>query len=230
MRKLIIFLFLCPSISFACKPSEIHVREQWIAPYTKSDGIKVSAHIRSEHCRDIISHNYFQDSAKGLKGFKGKLKTWTKSEKKLVLLELEKLPSWLKLYKVANFLRSSVHEGNPNNPALTFPANKTIVLFDAFFSSSKQKNILLHEIAHIAIWDLDPTKLHDFFISNEWIYQKAKGPTPPTKVLIPDSSHSPSEDFANTLEVYYSNPKLLKEFNPKSFLILEEIIKSKENP
>jgi hypothetical protein len=33
---------------------------------------------------------------------------------------------------------------------------------------------------------------------------------------------------ANSVELYYSDPKRLKEFNHKSFLILESIIKSKE--
>lgn len=229
MRQFIFILFLWPSISLACKPNEIHIREQWIKPYTKSDGTKVLGHVRSEHCRVISSHNYFQDAENEIKGFKGKFKAWTQSEKTLVQSKLDELPSWLKQYKIASFLRASLHPGNPKNPALTIPASKSIILFDAFFKSSKKKNILLHEIAHIAIWDLDSAKLHDFFIANGWTYQKGKRPIPPTKVIIPDSAQSPSEDFANTLEVYYSNPKHLKEFNPKSFSILEDIIKSKEN-
>ncbi len=229
MRQFIYILFLWSSISLACEPNETHVREQWIKPYTRSDGTKVLGHIRSEHCRVISVHNYFQDTGSEIKGFKGKFKAWTQSEKALVQSKLDELPSWLKKYKIASILRASSHPGNPKNPALTIPASKTIILFDVFFKSSKVKDVLLHELAHIAIWDLDPVQLHQFFISNGWTYQKGNRPTPPTKVILPDSAHSPSEDFANTLEVYYSNPKLLKEFNLKSFSILEEIIKSKDN-
>lgn len=215
--------------TLACLPSEIHIRDQWIEAYAKEDGTKVSGHLRSEHCREIKGHNYFQDSSsKGFRNFKGKFKAWNSAEKKLLNNELEKLPLWLKKYKIANFLRASIHEGNSKNPALTYPDSKTIILFDAFFNSSDNKQILLHEISHIAVWDIDPNELQSFFISSGWTYKREESPQPPQKVIIPDSSHSPGEDFSNWVEMYYSNPNRLKEFNPKAFSILEGIIKSKE--
>jgi hypothetical protein len=168
MKWLLVLILIKPSLTMACLPNEIHIREQWIDTYTKEDGTHVSAHVRSEHCREVKGHNYFQDSSsKEFRNFNSKFKSWSSSEKNLLNSQLEKLPPWIKKYKIANFLRASVHEGNLS-------------------------------------------------------------PKPPHKVIIPDSSHSPSEDFANSVEIYYSNPKRLKEFNPKSFAILEGIIKSKE--
>ena len=229
MKWLFILICFKPFLTFACQPNEIHIREHWIDAYTKEDGTAVSAHVRSEHCREVKGHNYFQDSSSiGFRNFKGKIKPWTSSEKNLLNSELEKLPGWLKKYKIATFLRASTHEGNPSNSALTYPNSKTIILFDAFFNSPEKQYVLLHEISHIAAWDIDANELQSFFASNGWIYKRGESPKPPPKVIIPDSSHSPTEDFANSVEMYYSNPKRLKEFNPKSFLILESIIRSKE--
>lgn len=68
----------------------------------------------------------------------------------------------------------------------------------------------------------------NFFESRGWKYEKGKPPKPPKIVLLSDSSNSPSEDFANSVELYYSDPQRLKTFNLKSFVILEKIIKSME--
>lgn len=89
-------------------------------------------------------------------------------------------------------------------------------------------DIIVHEMAHIAVWDVSPLLLQEFFILRGWKYEKGSPPIPPKKVIMPDSGDSPSEDFANSVELYYKDPKLLKKFNPKSFLILEKIINSKE--
>ncbi|HXH75736.1 MAG TPA: hypothetical protein VNJ08_12255 [Bacteriovoracaceae bacterium] len=229
MKWFIVLIFMKPFFTLACLPNEIHIREQWINASKKEDGTKVSSHTRSEHCREIKGHSYFQDSSsKKFRNFKGKFKAWDSPEKDQLNNELKKLPPWLRKYNIANFLRASTHEGNPTNPALTYPDSKTVILFDAFFNAPDKQYILLHEISHIATWDIDPNDLQNFFVSNGWIYKRGKSPQAPQKVLVPDSSYSPSEDFANSVEIYYSNPKRFKEFNPKSFLILEGIIKSKE--
>lgn len=229
MRWILFFVLLQPLLSLACLPNEIHIREQWIDTYKKEDGTRVNAHLRSEHCREIRGVNFTQDlSSKDFRNFNGKFKSWNSSEKMQLNSELEKLPLWLRKYKISSFLRATIHDGNPNNPALTYPDNKTIIFFDSFFKSPNKRDILVHELSHIALWDIDPVVLQNFFVSNGWIYKRGESPRPPSKVIIPDSSNSPSEDFANSVETYYSNPKGLKEFNPKSFLILEGIIKSKE--
>lgn len=232
MRKthsFLLFLSLFINHAYACLPSEVHIREQWINAYTKEDGTKISAHARSEHCREIKGHNYFQNSTnKNFKGLKTKFKDWNERERTLLNQEVEKLPSWLKKYRLSEVLRAAEQDKNPNNPAMTFPKDKTLIIFDKFFSMPNKKEIIIHEMSHIAVWDIDPLQLQEFFMSRGWEYEKGKLPAPPKKVILPDSADSPSEDFANSVELYYSDPKRLKEFNPKSFLILESIIKSKE--
>lgn len=91
MKWLLVLIFLRPLLALACSSNEIHIREQWINAYTKEDGKKVSAHFRSEHCREIKGHNYFQDSSsREFRNFKGKFKVWNSSEKNQLNNELDK--------------------------------------------------------------------------------------------------------------------------------------------
>ncbi len=229
MKWVLALILIKPFFTMACQPNEIHIREQWIENYIKEDGTPISAHVRSEHCREVKGKNFFQDSSsKEFRNFKIKFKSWNTIEKNLLNSELEKLPPWLKKYKIATFLRASIHDGNPKNPALTYPDSKTIILFDNYFNSPDKQSILLHEISHIAAWDINPEELKEFFLSNGWAYIPGEAPRPPVKVIIQDSVNSPSEDFSNSVEIYYSNPRSLKEFNPKSFSVIEKIIKSME--
>lgn len=230
MQKFIFILLLSwPYYIWACLPSEIHVREQWIKSYIREDGTKVSAHMRSEHCRKIEGNNYFQNAtAKSIKGLEANFKTWRDKEKSVVNTEIKNLPLWLKKYKLQKVLRATVHKESPKNPAMIIPATKTLILFDQFFQNPNKKNIIIHEMAHIAIWDIPPYKLKEFFESNGWKYNRKSAPIPPIKTIRLDSKTSPSEDFANWVESYYLNPKNLKAFNKKSFLILQSIIQIKE--
>lgn len=163
MKWILVLVLLRPLAALACLPNEVHIRKQWINTYTKEDGTKVSAHSRSEHCRVIIGHNYFQDSSskkfKGIKNFK----KWKESEKALLDKNLGELPSWLKKYKLTEVLRADTQDGNPDNPAMTIPATKTLIVFDKFFSRSNKQNVIVHELAHIAVWDIDPVALKAFF-------------------------------------------------------------------
>lgn len=93
-----------------------------------------------------------------------------------------------------------------------------------------KRDVIIHEISHLAAWDIDANLLKDFFVSQGWKYTKGKPPIPPKENLLPDSATSPGDDFANSIELYYSDPDRLKKFNLNSFIILERIIKSKENP
>lgn len=138
MKWILFLIAVKPVFVLACLPNEIHIREQWINSYIKQDGTKVSAHNRTEHCRKIKVLNYFRNSAsKEIKGLKTKFKPWTENEKKLLNKEIEKLPLWLKKYKLLEVLRASQQEGNPNNPAMVVPATKTFIIFDKFFFYAK---------------------------------------------------------------------------------------------
>lgn len=229
MKWILFLILLNPFAVLACLPNEIHIREQWIKPYTKEDGTAVSAHLRSEHCREIEVVNYFQDSSskkfKRIKNFK----KWKESEKSLLNKNLEDLPFWLKKYKFTEVLRADVQEGNPNNPAMTIPATKTLIIFDKFFTVPNKQAVIVHELAHVATWDIDPVTLKLFFLARDWKYREAGKIVPPVKIMIPDSQNSPGEDFANSVELYYSDRSRLKNFNLKSFQILEEIIQAKES-
>jgi hypothetical protein len=75
LRFVLILLAFYPAYGMACLPNEIHVREQWINPYSKQDGTHVSGHIRSEHCREMGGDNYFQNvNKKEIRGLKTKFK------------------------------------------------------------------------------------------------------------------------------------------------------------
>lgn len=179
-----------------CGPHEVYVREQWIKAYNKSDGTKVSAHSRDAHCRELTSFNYFQDSTnQTFKGIKTTFKKWTPEEKKIIEEHLEKLPSWLKKYKLTEILRGDIG-GNALNPAAAIPLTKTLIIFDKFFKSSNQPDILVHELSHIAFHNIDHQLAIKFATSSGWILERSKKPVPPPKVIIPDSVNSVREDFA----------------------------------
>lgn len=229
MKWILFYIFIAPVTSIACLPNEIHIREQWVDSYTKLDGIKTDAHYRSEHCRAIKDHNYFQNSSQHkFIGEDIKFKPWTNKEKSIINTEINKLPIWLRKYKLTEMLRSTSLKNNPENPAMTLTDKKVMVIFDKFFSMTNKRDVIIHEFSHIAVWDIDPQQLLEFFTGNGWLYRKGEPPKAPEKVILPDSASSPSEDFANSVEIYYSSPEQFKKFNQKSFLILEKIIQSKE--
>jgi hypothetical protein len=228
MKFILIIFILIPINVLACLPNEIHIHEQWINSYTKEDGIVVSAHVRSEHCRELKG-NYFQNSTTNeFKGLKTKFKKWTENEKSLLNKEIENLPTWLRKYQLSDVLRATQQEGNPNNPAMTIPSAKALILFDKFFTMPNKRDVIIHEFAHIAVWDFSPDDLKKFLIANGWNYRNGQKPIPPEKTFKDDSKDSPSEDFANIVEAYYSTPDQLKKFNEQSFFILDQMIKQKE--
>lgn len=225
-----ILLLLIISSAFArpCGPHEIYVREQSINTYTKQDGTKVSAHIRKPHCRELKQQNYFQDSSKQtFKNIKTNIKKWSSEEKKIVEEHLEKLPVWLKKYKLTEVLRGDIG-GNSLNPAAAIPLTKTLLIFDHFFKSSNKQDIINHEISHIAFHNIDPKHSINFAILSGWKLEQGKRPVPPEKVIMPDSTSSVGEDFANQIEVFHSNPDKLFNFNPQTFRFIQELIKQEE--
>lgn len=233
--KFLVGIFLLYALAysdliFACLPNEIHVRESHIKEYRKQSGVVVSSHVRSEHCREIKVNNYFENSPKDkIKGLETKFKGWTKDEMEQLIKQIESLPTWLKRYKLIKILRADEQIGNSNNPAMVIPSAKTLIIFDKFFKMPNKKDIITHEMAHIAVWDMDPVVLKSFFVARGWRYEEKGKIVAPDNVILPDSKDSPSEDFANSIELYYSNKLLLQSFNPLSFQILEKIIESKES-
>lgn len=231
LKKLILAnIFYCFfGYAQACQPSEIHIREQWVDDYEKEDGTVVIAHKRSEHCRVIGTHNYYQDkTSKQFKNLHTQFKPWKKSEKDILNKALEGLPPWLKKYKLNEILRGTKMKNNLKNPAAAIPFSKTLIVFDIFFKMTNQKEIIIHELSHLAVYDVDALLLKSFVETSGWTYGEEGKPIPPKVVILPDSQDSPSEDFANHVETYYSDKSKLKLFNIKTFEVLEKIIKSKE--
>lgn len=226
LAYLVYFIF---DYAQACQPSEIHIREQWVESYIKEDGTEVKAHKRSEHCREIGIHNYYQDkTSKEFKNLQTNFKPWKKNEKDILNQTMENLPPWLKKYRLNEILRGSKTKNNFKNPAAAIPTSKTLIIFDIFFKMPNKKEIIIHELSHFAVYDVDPSLLKSFVEASGWTYSEGDRPSPPKVVLLPDSKDSPSEDFANHIETYYSDKSKLKLFNSKTFEVLEKIIKSKE--
>lgn len=230
MKVFTFLLFFLPKISIACLENEAYIKEQWIESYTRNDGTFVTGHNRVSHCRMINNYTFEDHSKKNFKGIKTKFKKWKQNEKEAITNLIKNLPSWLLRYKITEVLRASHQEGNPNNPAAIHPATRELIIFDKFFKSNDKPSILIHELAHVAVLNIDEENyplLIDFFKSNGWTYKIGSAPIPPKQVIIEDSVDSPSEDFANSVEMYYTAPEKLKKFNINSFIMLEKIIQSK---
>jgi len=229
MPIILLFLIISSAFAFPCGPHEIYVREQLIKAYTKNDGTKVAAHSRKAHCRELTRINYFLNETKQIfKGVKTNIKKWSPEEKKIVEEHLAKLPFWLKKYALSEILRGDIG-GNALNPAAAIPLTKTLIIFDRFFKSSNKQDIISHEISHIAIYEIDPETIATFSRASGWVKNDDGTRTPPSKLLFNDSENSISEDFANHVEVYYSSRERMLTFNPLSFLVIQQIIQSKEN-
>src|SRR5690606_14339767 len=102
------------------------------------------------------------------------------------------------------------------------------LIFDHFFKSSNKQDIINHEISYIAFHNIDPKHSINFAILSGWKLEQGKRPVPPEKVIMPDSTNSVGEDFANQIEVFHSNPDKLFNFNPQTFRFIQELIKQEE--
>jgi len=230
MTAILFLLFSTVIFASVCSPHEIYVRKQWIESYNKTDGTNVSAHSWKAHCRELTRFNYYQDSTtQTFKKIKTNIKKWKPEEKNVVDEYLAKLPKWLKNYRLGEELRGDVG-GNAHNPAAGIPLTRTLIIFDKFFEAPDKLAVLIHEVGHLSILDLTNEEMAGFAKSSGWIIDRKKNIKIPPKVLIiPDSSESVSEDYANHIELYYSNATLLKKLNSASFSFIERIIKKRES-
>ena len=232
IRSGLVILAFSPLALHACLPHEIYVRSHEVDSYQRSDGTEVKEYHRSGYCRELQRSNYFRDSStQRFKSISPKLKKWEATEKALVTKQMLLLPPWLAKYSLNEILRADTD--GTKNPASSIPLTKTILIYDAYFKNTDQKHVILHEFAHIALWDLEKTQVEKFAKISGWVI-KVKDSSiqrnPPLKLLLPDSFETVSEDFANHIEVYYSSPRRLKAHNPESFQFIDKLIKQKEKP
>lgn len=233
MRYILAIFFLSPQLLHACLPHEIYVKPHKVNLYKRADETKVREYLRSGHCRELQRESYFRDlSSQKFKSISPKLKKWGDAEKAITTKYMSQLPVWLAKYAINEMLRADTD--GTKNPASSIPLTKTILLYDAFFKSNDQKNILIHEMAHIALWDIEVAQVENFARLSGWDLKKTKNSdikrSPPQKVLLPDSVESISEDFTNHIEIYYSAPERLKSHNIELFKFIDQLIKQKEKP
>lgn len=226
------WVFLPKSV-LACLPHEIYVKSHHVDSYQRSDGTQVKEYFRSGHCRELQRTNYFVDSTtQTFKGISPKIKKWNSAEQALVTKQISLLPPWLAKYAIKEMLRAD--SDGTINPASSIPLTKTILIFDTFFNQKDPKFVILHEMAHIALWDLEVSQVEEFARASGWDLKATKNSSitqkPPSKLLLPDSAESISEDFANHVEIYYSSPQRLKNHNLNSFQFIDKLIKQKEKP
>lgn len=105
-----------------------------------------------------------------------------------------------------------------------------MLIFDQFFKAPNQLDILVHELSHIALHNIDPQLAIKFATASGWILERNKRPVPPQKVIRPDSANSIGEDFANQIEIFHYNPEKLILFNPRTFHLIKELIKREGAP
>ncbi len=225
-----LIMLLIPGFALACLENQIYVREHQVAPYVRVDQTPVSGYRRNGYCRDLDIENYFQDnSSQKIKGSSLKLKKWSEAEKKIVQSHIDKLPKWLGRYRFGEVLRAETD--GTRNPAATVPYTKTIIFFDPFFKSKNQRDILIHEVSHIAVWDLDVSAAEEFAAVSGWSTNENQTKRfPPTNPIKADSVKSVTEDFANHIEIYYSNEGILRKHNPKAHEFIRKLVLQKENP
>ena len=225
-------LLFVPSTVLACLPYQIYVKTHKVDSYTRSDGTRVKEYLRSGFCRDLPLHNYFQDTTnQKFKNISPKIKHWNASEKATIHKHITTLPSWLAKYTIGEMLRAD--SDGSKNPASSIPITKTMLIYDAFFRANNQQSIVIHEMSHIALWDLEITEVEKFAKASGWLIKRKNNSTqriPPHKLLVPDSAESISEDFANHIETYYSAPESLKRHNREAFEFIVNFIQKKEKP
>ena len=230
LTYLALIVLVIPSQALGCLENQIYNREHQVAPYSRADQTPVSGYKRRGYCRELSAENYFQDkSSQNIKGAPLKLKKWSEAEKNTVQSQIDRLPTWLRRYRFGEVLRAQTDD--TANPASTIPSTKTIIIFDQFFNEKNQQDIIIHEVAHIAVWDLDASDAEQFAtVSGRSIDLKKKQRLPPSNPLMPDSVDSISEDFANHIEIYYANEEILKKHNPKVHEFIRKLVQQKENP
>lgn len=207
-----------------CGVGETQVREHVRRSYRKKSGETVSKSVVTEHCREIfIKSKEWLTSLKDGPPVnwpfkKEKFSKWSASERKMLEERLSSLPDFVLNSYPSKIFRAQIST-YPENPAASKPADRFIVIYDAFFIKNKEEQlrIISHEIGHFIFKDLAPDQIAEFHDNSGWKIEKKDGLkfVPPNKVIIEDSVDSIDEDFSNNLEIYISDEKRLKEFNHK---------------
>ena len=225
-----IFLFLLSTFKVwaqDCPPNFYKVSSHQRNAYVKSDGTKVSASVVEEHClpnRVLESPRpvFKTHRPSGWPEAHEKFKPWTPEEKLSLSRALAVLPKKLSHFGELNLYRSALAS---ENPAVSNSANRIIVFYDSF-EKHDLKQVLAHELAHF-YWDSLPKYIkQEFLDAADWKLNSDRQSISLKRETIfhPDSYLGPHEDFANTVELFVSDPKRLST-NSKLLKCLERFIK-----
>lgn len=183
---------------------------------------------RKAHCREI--HRHSRQIVASLKSptvsthpqSSGALK-WSDEEIETLLRAYSAVSDRFSLYFPSQIYRVR-HFGSPLNPAAFDSTTKEMWLTDTFFRAPDKVRILHHEMAHLLFNKLSREQRKDFALRSGW---KVKNGTPeaPLKLLLPDSAHSVSEDFANHVEWWLHDKSKVKPPSNDPVEFLEKILR-----
>lgn len=226
MRILLIILsifMVSPAYSIECKWWQSKVKSHDVKQH-KRNGVSVSEHPRQEHCREIWKNSdkiisTFENSVPSNWTKEEKFKAWSQKDIREVLKAYEKLPEWLlNLHK--SFHRAATSSKSAKNPAASDKTTDSVTIYDEFYKRSNKEAIVGHEMAHLLYKKTSHEDIITFTELADWTL-KVEGnqvfEVPPDKVIIQDSIVNKEEDFANLVEIYFTDPSKLKNHNPKLF-------------
>lgn len=219
---LIIFCNLPVAFALECQWWQSKVSSHKVNTHQRN-GSTVSSHPRQEYCREKWKHSdkiasSFQNERPELWTDQEKFKQWSQSEMVEVLKAYEKLPDWLL------FLQKTFHRAEKStiskNPAASDKRTDSITVYDEFYKRQNKVAIIGHELAHLLYKRLSVAEITSFTDLAGWTLKVEDGKVfevPPSTVLINDSTLNKEEDFANLIEIYFTDPNKLKNHNLKLF-------------
>ena len=157
-----------------CTIWQTQVEAHPVKPYKNKDGtLVIKKGETDEHCRlkypktEKWQTQFFDGALPGWPIPKEKFKSWTQSEKELVLKFLSEQPQALRTRNDVTLLRGSKSKFK-NNPDTTTKALNAIAFYDNFFSSVEKSRILSHELSHLYLHNLNLEKLANLVSELGW--------------------------------------------------------------
>ncbi len=223
-----IALFILPAESASalpCGKDQYFVKGHPRKSYVRADGTRVRATQVKDYCKEKSPGFFFLEGK--LKNFlpedwpiKEKGKKWEEAEKILLIEALDAIPAGLFPKKLLGFYRAEKSRDFPN-PATHGNVKKKeegyIVIYDnAFSHKSEFARILAHEMSHQIYVEMSEEEKESYQVPMGWM--KALKPdefvSRMEDFLRDDSRGSPEEDFANNVEFFLYEPKILKKKLP----------------
>ena len=211
------------AVTSFCSTNQYLVKKHNRSGYFRSDGVYVSPSVVSAHCRDYRSFRsaeiHFPTKISKVDLSKKRFKRFSKEEKRKIRDAFKKIPRILTDFGKITFYRQK--EGIVrNNPAVTNPKKKEIILYDSIFQHNIER-VLAHELAHILYERLSDKERNSYKLVAKWENREIKGEkiTINTRQVFTaiDGIFSPDEDFANNIEYYLFDEKTLQKKNKEIY-------------